>query len=153
MSFTTQKGTSKKSGLCRLQASADMSIYGAEANHRSLQALLAEFSQALSTRIRDQPDDHPLRALSSGFIEIVGSSHDLYEKGPPLVARVFDSFPEFAPTFPRQLLWFFGGECLHYMAYEEIDQFQQLEEMRLAAAERGETFNLAQARSSLLNLH
>ena len=45
MSFTTQQGTSKKNGTCRLQASADMSIYGAGDNHRSLRALLAEFTR------------------------------------------------------------------------------------------------------------
>ena len=50
---------------------------------------------------------------------------------PALVARLFTTYPDFAPTFPRELLWFFGGDCLHYMPDEEIATFQQLEELRL----------------------
>ena len=80
-------------------------------------------------------------------------STDLYTLGPDLTTRLFNNFPEFAPTFPRQLLWFFGGDCLHYMPDEELAQFQQLEDMRLAAASRGETFKFEESRARLLNLH
>ena len=41
---------------------------------------------------------------------------------------------------------------MHYMPDDEIAQFQQLEEMRLEAAGRGEIFNLREARAKLLNL-
>ena len=39
------------------------------------------------------------------------------------------------------LLWFFGGDCLHFMPDEEIDLFQRLDERRYEAEERGETFD------------
>jgi len=115
-------------------------------------SLLAGFSRTFATRTRQLPDDHPLRELAGAFEDLAASSADLYTDGPPLVARLFDTHTEFAPTFPRQLLWFFGGDCLHYMADDEIAQCQQLDELRLAAARRGETFDWNASRAKLLNL-
>ncbi|HBQ40088.1 MAG TPA: hypothetical protein DD808_05890, partial [Halieaceae bacterium] len=59
----------------------------------------------------------------------------------PLVMRLFTHQPEFAPTFPRTLLWFLGGDCLHVLTDEEIATFQALDEARLEAAARGELFD------------
>ena len=115
-------------------------------------SLLAEFTQTLMVRTKDLPQDHPLRELALAFTSLDEPSSDLYAKGPTLTARLFETYTEFAPTFPRQLLWFFGGDCLHFMSDEEIAQFQQLEELRLAAAAAGETFNFAESRAKLLKL-
>jgi hypothetical protein len=114
-------------------------------------ALLADFSQSLATRTRGLPEDHPLRELADAFGSL-GASGDFYTLGPELVARLFDTHTDFAPTFPRDLLWFFGGDCLHYMADEEIARCQQLDELRLAAEHRGESFDWRESRAKLLNL-
>ena len=116
------------------------------------QALFTGFSHTLLARTTQLPADHPLRELAGSFESLTASTGDLYTLGPELVARLFDTYPEFAPTFPRQLLWFFGGDCLHYMADDEIAQCQQLEELRIAAADRGEIFNWQESRAKLLNL-
>ena len=116
------------------------------------QALWNDFSRTLLTRTAQLSPEHPLRELAEAFGALATSSDDFYVVGPGLVSRLFDTYPEFAPTFPRQLLWFFGGDCLHYMPDEEIAQFQQLEELRLGAAARGEIFNWQDARAKLLNL-
>lgn len=115
-------------------------------------AQLYDFARNFATRTLQLPPDHPLRELAEAFNELATDSADFYTLAPELVARLFDTYPEFAPTFPRELLWFLGGDCLHYMADEEIAQFQQLEELRLAAARRGETFNLPESKAKLLNL-
>lgn len=115
--------------------------------------LLAEFSRTFATRTSQLPADHPLRELALAFVAIGDTTAvDLYTLGPELVSRLFDTYPDFAPTFPRQLLWFLGGDCLHYMADEEIGQYQQLEDLRLEAASKGELFNLHEARAKPLNL-
>jgi hypothetical protein len=114
--------------------------------------LLAEFSRTLAARTAELPKDHPLSELAAAYRALDENGVDLYTRGPALVSRLFDTYPEFAPTFPRQLLWFLGGDCLHYMADEEIEQHQQLEDLRLAAASRGDTFNFNDARAKLLNL-
>jgi hypothetical protein len=115
-------------------------------------ALLAQFTLTFTTRTEQLPHDHPLRELAQSFAALQESGGDFYSEAPVLIARLFDTYPEFAPTFPRQLLWFLGGDCLHYMADDEIDQYQQLEELRMAAARRGDTFDFQEARAKLLNL-
>jgi hypothetical protein len=40
-------------------------------------------------------------------------------------------------------LWFFGGDCLHFMPDEEIQLYQQLDERRFAVEETGEDFDWA----------
>ena len=114
--------------------------------------LLADFAITLQTRVADLAFDDPLRNLANGFSGLVTDGEDLYADGPPLVHRLFTTYPEIAPLLPRQLLWFFGGDCLHFMPDEEIRRFQALEDARLSAAAQGEVFNIADARAKLLNL-
>lgn len=114
--------------------------------------LLNEFARGLLARTEHLPADDSLRELAESFCALGSSSEDFYARGPALIDRLFTTYTDFAPTLPRELLWFFGGDCLHYMPDEEIARFQQLEEMRLAAAANGETLNLAEARAKLLNL-
>ena len=114
--------------------------------------LLSEFAETLFRRAATLEENDPFRQLAAAFQNLSNGGGELYADGPALVSRLFTTYPDFAPTFPRELLWFFGGDCLHYMPDEEITQFQQLEELRLEAAGRGETFNLREARAKLLNL-
>jgi hypothetical protein len=114
--------------------------------------LLNEFAQTLVERTRQLPQEHPLRELATAFQSLATTGEELHELGPGLVARLFDTYPEFAPTFPRPLLWFFGGDCLHYMADKEIAEFQEMDEIRVAAARRGEIVNLQESRAKLLKL-
>ncbi len=58
--------------------------------------------------------------------------------GQDLISQVFHRYPQIAHLVPRDLLWFFGGDCLHFMPDEEIDLFQRLDERRYEAEERGE---------------
>ena len=114
--------------------------------------LLDEYSMDLAKRTEHLPPEDPLRELCDAFSALADSHPDLYARGAELVARLFTTYPELAPALPRQLLWFFGGDCLHYMPDEEIAQFQQLEDMRLEAEATGEPFNIRDARAKLLNL-
>lgn len=61
--------------------------------------------------------------------------------GQELISQVFQRYPQIAHQVPRDLLWFFGGECLHFMPDEEIDGYQLLEERRYQALEQGEAFD------------
>lgn len=115
-------------------------------------SLLKEFAETLTARTENLPQSDSLVELSSAFQELSAGQRDLYLDGPPLISRLFTTYPDFAPTFPRDLLWFIAGECLHYMPDEEIAAYQQLEEMRLEAASQGKVLDLRQARASLQNL-
>ena len=69
--------------------------------------------------------------------------------GQDLISQVFHRYPQIAHLVPRDLLWFFGGDCLHFMPDEEIELFQQLDERRFAAEEHGEAFDWAQEKQLL----
>ncbi|MCJ8168063.1 PA2817 family protein [Atopomonas sediminilitoris] len=66
--------------------------------------------------------------------------------GQDLLCKVFSRYAQVAHLIPRDLLWFFGGDCLHFMPDEEIEAFQMLEDQRHAAEQAGEVFDWAKAR-------
>jgi hypothetical protein len=114
--------------------------------------LLTDYAKSLRQCTEHVTAGDPVLDLVEGFENLSAPTADIYEEGPALIKRLFTTYPELAPALPRQLLWFFGGDCLHYMPDEEIDRFQQLEDRRLDAATKGEVFNLRDARAKLLNL-
>ena len=114
--------------------------------------LLSEFAHTMVTRTEHLPQDDSLRELAASFQSLADGEGDLYADGAGLITRLFTTYPDFAPTLPRELLWFLGGDCLNYMPDDEIDTFAQLAELRSAAAARGETLDLRAARAKLLNL-
>jgi hypothetical protein len=61
--------------------------------------------------------------------------------------------PELAPAIHRDLLWFFGGECLHFMPDEEIERFQRLDDMEADALASGADFDRQQAKASIFKSH
>jgi len=61
--------------------------------------------------------------------------------GQDLICQVIQRYPQIAHLVPRDLLWFFAGDCLHYMPDEELELYQQLEELRFEASEQGEPFD------------
>jgi len=61
--------------------------------------------------------------------------------GQDLMCQVIQRYPQIAHLVPRDLLWFFGGDCLHYMPDEEIDLYTTLEERRYEAEQNDEPFD------------
>lgn len=78
---------------------------------------------------------------------------DLLIQGQQLFCRIVAAYPHLMPLVPRDLLWFFGGDCLHYMPDEEIRIFQQLDELRQNAIEANEDFSYENARMKTMGLH
>ncbi|WP_068826492.1 PA2817 family protein [Pseudomonas sp. BMS12] len=69
--------------------------------------------------------------------------------GQDLISQVFHRYPQIAHLVPRDLLWFFGGDCLHFMPDEEIEMFQQLDERRYEAEANDEPFDWNQEKQLL----
>ncbi|KQQ64164.1 dehydrogenase [Pseudomonas sp. Leaf129] len=61
--------------------------------------------------------------------------------GQDILCQVITRYPQIAHLVPRDLLWFFAGDCLHYMPDEEIELYQALEERRFEAEENDEPFD------------
>ncbi len=68
--------------------------------------------------------------------------------GQDWLSRLFRNFPNLAPHLGREVLWFFGGDALHFMPDEEIEKFQKLED---ALAEGAEDFDYLAAKKAIFN--
>ncbi|HGY9624877.1 TPA: PA2817 family protein [Pseudomonas putida] len=69
--------------------------------------------------------------------------------GQDLICQVIQRYPQIAHLVPRDLLWFFGGDCLHFMPDEELSVYQQLEDLRYEAEQKGEPFDWNQQKQLL----
>lgn len=70
-------------------------------------------------------------------------------KGQDLICQVIQRYPQIAHLVPRDLLWFFGGDCLHFMPDGELDMYQALEERRYEAEQNDEPFDWHQEKQFL----
>ena len=69
--------------------------------------------------------------------------------GQDMMSLVILRYPQIAHLVPRDLLWFFGGDCLHFMPDEELDMYQALEERRFEAEQNDEPFDWNQEKQLL----
>ena len=69
--------------------------------------------------------------------------------GQDLMSQVILRYPQIAHLVPLDLLWFFGGDCLHFMPDEELDMYQALEERRFEAEQNDEPFDWNQEKQLL----
>ena len=79
-------------------------------------------------------------------------SENYIENGQVFCTSWIRAYSELTPLLPRDLLWFFGGDCLHYMPDEEIQQFQRLDELRFAGESSAAVFDYAIERAKVFNL-
>jgi hypothetical protein len=69
--------------------------------------------------------------------------------GQDILTQVISRYPQIAHLIPRDLLWYFAGDCLHYLSDEEIDLYQALEERRYEAEQNDEPFDWNQEKQLL----
>ena len=69
--------------------------------------------------------------------------------GQDIICQIITRYPQIAHLVPRDLLWFFAGDCLHYMPDDEIALYQALEERRFEAEENDEPFDWNQEKQLL----
>ena len=69
--------------------------------------------------------------------------------GQDILCQVITRYPQIAHLVPRDLLWYFAGDCLHYMPDDEIDLYQALEERRFEAEQNDEPFDWNQEKQLL----
>jgi hypothetical protein len=69
--------------------------------------------------------------------------------GQDILTQVISRYPQIAHLIPRDLLWYFAGDCLHYLSDEEIDLYQALEERRFEAEQNDEPFDWYQEKQLL----
>ncbi|WP_370277712.1 PA2817 family protein [Pontibacterium sp.] len=94
----------------------------------------------------DEQFIHDLKNLIEDFEAGTG---DIRSEGQDVIDRAFRMYPELAHLIARDLLWYFGGSCLHNMPEDEIEKFQRLDEMSFEAEEEGKDFDYLAARSNV----
>ena len=73
-------------------------------------------------------EDEILHQLAQVIDLLKEHSDAAYLQGQDLLSRIFTHHPQLSPVIERELLWFFGGDCLHFLTDEEIDAFQEQNE-------------------------
>ena len=68
---------------------------------------------------------HQLDEVINLLMEQSGSA---YDAGQDWLVQMFTHLPQFNPAIERELLWFFGGQCLHFLGDDEIQRFQDADE-------------------------
>ncbi len=124
--------------------------------------LLKKFKAANATQspfngedIGDQLSESDEEFINT-YTQLCDATHyneSLYEQGQWMIGRIISTYSHLTPELPRDLLWFFGGDCLHYMPDEEIAFYQQLDELRFTAEEADKPFDYPAAKDSLLKAH
>ncbi|MET1080265.1 MAG: PA2817 family protein [Pseudomonas sp.] len=120
-------------------------------HHLALLAHLRSILVALGEAEQVPEESHDL--FLERFDELLGQlpadpEGSLY-LGQDLISQVFHRYPQIAHLVPRDLLWFFGGDCLHFMPDEEIALFQELDERRFTAEEDDLPFDWNQEKQLL----
>ncbi|ETX11538.1 hypothetical protein MUS1_09705 [Marinomonas ushuaiensis DSM 15871] len=59
---------------------------------------------------------------------IQNNTHDYSFEAQEILSRFIRCYANLVPLIKRELLWFIGGECLHFLGDEEITLYQQLED-------------------------
>ncbi|WP_075185675.1 PA2817 family protein [Teredinibacter haidensis] len=59
----------------------------------------------------------------------LNASEQGYPLGQWVITTIVSRYPHITPQVSRDLFWFFGGDCLHYLTDEEIKKFQRLDEV------------------------
>lgn len=77
----------------------------------------------------------------------------LIESGQWVICRLVAQYPHITPLVSRDLFWFFGGDCLHFMPDEEISLFQQLDELRFEQESETEKKSYEELRAQVFGLH
>ena len=104
---------------------------------------LAKLTADESTQTEGLPEDLIAKLDYIYNTQIIDEG--FYDNGQQIICRLISGFPQLTPQIPRPLLWFFGGDCLHYMPDEEIKLYQQLEEARILASQNKKQFDFAEA--------
>ena len=105
----------------------------------------------LMTQVPEESNILFLERFQELTAQLEAGDQDALYSGQEIICQVISRYPQVAHMIPRDLLWYFGGDCLHYMPDEEIAQYQLLDEHQADAAARGEEFNWEQARQLLMS--
>ena len=84
--------------------------------------------------------------------KIQDNSHDYSFDAQEILSRFIRCYANLVPLIKRELLWFVGGECLHFLGDEEITLYQQLEEHLYELDSQKKSYDIAKEINTLRGL-
>lgn len=94
-----------------------------------------------------------LHQLGLVIEQLLQQSDSAYDDGRDWLMNILTHHPQLTPVIDRDLLWFFGGECLHFMEDQEIELFQQLDEVEAEHQAEQKSFDRAAIKTLLKQNH
>ncbi len=120
-------------------------------HHRQLLLDLYQLCQTqapFNSEQASETDQEILNGLKS-LSEATVNSESFQHLGQAILPRIIANYPHITPAIDRDLLWFFAGDCLHFMADEEIALYQQLDEL----LHDSHALEFQQAKARVFQLH
>lgn len=121
-------------------------------HQQMLQSLHQTATSGFANADLTEEDNQLLDALKT-LSEASCFNEELFALGQHSLCRIVAAYPLLAPQVPRDLFWLFGGDCLHFMPDEEIQRFQQLDELRFEAENNNIDYQHEKERARLIGLH
>lgn len=122
------------------------------------QALLQALCSHCKTQLpfsSDQASDVDREFLDSlqSLSQAAQGDEDYQFTGQSLIARIVAQYSHITPIVNRDLFWYFGGDCLHYMSDDEMAQYQQVDELLYSSSQEQAPMNYADAKARIFQLH
>lgn len=123
--------------------------------HRQLLQQLIEHTRASAPFNGESfsEDDHAFLTRLSHLVQQEEASEAFYSDGQAVLCQIIACYPHITPAISRDLLWFFGGDCMHFLSDEEIDMYSELDELRFEAQRLGASFDMLEAKQQIRKLH
>lgn len=83
---------------------------------------------------------------------IQDNTHDYSFKAQEILSRFVRCYANLVPLIKRELLWFVGGECLHFLGDEEVTLYQQLEDHLYELDNQSQSYNIFKEISKLRDI-
>ena len=125
-----------------------------------------EYHQILIREISNHCQSQPPFAEENGsetdkvFIEklkalanATSTNEDYFFIGQQLIVQIVGNYPHITPLVSRDLFWYFGGDCLHFMSDEEIHFYNQIDEMIYESETNGTKVDYTKAKAQVFKLH
>ena len=124
-------------------------------HHRTLLETLYKHCQSQPPFNTESPSelDQELMVILETLKNATHQSEQFTELGQLAITRIISHYPHITPAVNRDLFWFFGGDCLHYMGDDEIERYQQLDEYWYEQQNSDEPIDFATAKSRVFKLH
>ncbi len=100
----------------------------------------------------NEADQNLLAALVS-LSSKDSTDEDYKYLGQTTLSKLIGDHPYITPTINRDLLWYFGGDCLHFMPDQELECYQQLDEALFAGHSEPENEDYHQLKARIFKLH